>query len=131
MGVYCRRVLKQALTLVTPLVGVFVVGAPWFLQLFGADYAQEGSLLLRLLALSTLPNIVVMLQLSVAHVQSNTRGVIWAQALLCTCLLGLSYLWLPTLGITGVGWAALFAQTAVAGVGLRTTLYPLLMKGKK
>lgn len=131
LGVYCRRVLKQALTLVTPLVGVFVVGAPWFLQLFGADYAQEGSLLLRLLALSTLPNIVVMLQLSVARVQSNTRGVIWAQALLCTCLLGLSYLWLPTLGITGVGWAALFAQSAVAGIGLRTTLYPLLMKGKK
>lgn len=131
LGVYCSRVLKQALMLVTPLVGVVVVGAPWLLQLFGPDYAQEGTLLLRLLALSTLPNIVVMLQLSVARVQSNTRGVIWAQALLCTCLLGLSYLLLPTLGITGVGWAALLAQSAVAGVALGTTLYPLLLKGKQ
>lgn len=125
LGIYCVRVLKQALYLVTPLVALFLVGAPRLLQLFGSDYAQEGTVLLRLLALATLPNIVVMLQLSVARVQSNTRGVIWAQAMLCTLLLALSYLLLPTLGITGVGWAALIAQSVVAGVALGTTLYPL------
>ena len=131
LGIYCVRVLRQALYLVTPLVGAFLLGAPWLLHLFGADYAQEGAPLLRLLALSAVPNIVVMLQLSVARVQSNTRGVIWTQALLCVLLLGVSYLLLPTLGITGVGWAALLAQSSVAAVALGTTLRPLLMNGKK
>lgn len=131
LGFYCVRVLKQALYLVTPLVGAFWLGAPWLLQLFGTAYAQEGTSLLRLLALAALPNIVVMLQLSVARVQSNTWGVVWTQALLCVLLLGLSDLLLPTLGITGVGWAALLAQSSVAAVALGTTLRPLLMYGKQ
>lgn len=131
LALYCVRILKQALYLVIPLVGAFLIGAPWLLHLFGADYAQEGTQLLRLLALATLPNIVVMLQLSVARVQSNTRGVIGTQALLCVLLLGLSYLLLPTLGITAVGWAALVAQSGVAAVALKTSLYPLLMHSQK
>lgn len=126
LGLYCVRVLKQALYLVTPVVALFLVGAPWLLWFFGSDYAQEGAPLLRLLALATLPNILVMLQLSVVRIQNNTRGVIWAQGLLCVLLLGVSYLLLPVMGIIGVGWAALIAQSVVAGIALATTLRPLL-----
>lgn len=129
LGGYCVRVLKQAFYLVAPLVVLFLLGAPWLLHLFGRDYAEAGTSLLRLLALATLPNILVMLQLSVARVRGDTYGVIWAQGLICILLLGLSYLWLPTLGITGVGWAALVAQSAVAGIAVATTLRPLLRQG--
>lgn len=126
LGLYCVRILKQALYLVTPLVVLFLIGAPWLLRLFGSAYAQEGAPLLRLLTLATLPNILVMLQLSVARIQNQTSGVIWAQGLLCALLLGVSYLLLPTLGIAAVGWAALVAQITVAGIALATTLRPLL-----
>ena len=45
-----RRALGQGLALVVPAATVIVVGAPWILRLFGADYATEGTRLLQLLA---------------------------------------------------------------------------------
>lgn len=129
LALYCYRVLRQGLYLVTPLVLALWIGAPTLLQLFGADYAREGTLLLRLLALSTLPNLLVLLYLSVSRVQHNTQGVILAQGLLCVTLLGLSYLLLPRLGIAGVGWAALVGQLATALFTLFTPLRSLLRQG--
>ncbi len=38
-----RRALGQSLALVVPAATVIVVGAPWILRLFGADYATEGT----------------------------------------------------------------------------------------
>jgi O-antigen/teichoic acid export membrane protein len=118
----CRHVLKQAILLVTPLVVLCLIGAPLLLRLFGVDYAREGAPLLRLLALSTLPNIIVLLHLSIARVRNQTYSVIWAQGTLCALLVGLSYVLLPRLGIVGVGWAALVAQSTVAGLALMTDM---------
>ncbi len=126
---YCFHVLKQAFMLVTPLVVLFLVGAPWLLQIFGADYAQEGTPLLRLLALSALPNVIVMLQLSIARVRNKTYTVIWVQGVLCLSLVGLSYALLPRFGIVGVGWAALIAQSTVAALALAIDMRSFVHQG--
>lgn len=129
LSLYCYRVLRQSLLLVMPLVTILWLGAPYFLYLFGTDYAAEGTTLLRLLALSALPNILVMLYLSVARVQDNTSGVIVIQGALCCTLLGLSYHLLPTMGITGVGWASLIGQSITASLTLGPTMRSLLKQG--
>ena len=129
LSLYCFRVLRQSFLLVTPLVGLLWIGAPYLLHLFGADYAAEGTTLLRLLALSALPNIFMMLYLSVARVQNNTTGVVVIQGVLCLVLLTLSYLFLPTMGITGVGWALLIGQSVTASLTLGSTMRSLLRQG--
>lgn len=129
LGIYCWRVLQQALYLVTPLAALLWIGTPFLLQLFGADYAHAGTALLRLLTIAALPNILVMLHLSVARVQNRVRGVSMAQGLLCLVLLGVSYWLLPSLGITAVGWAALAGQSSTALWTLFTPLRTLLGQG--
>ncbi len=132
LSLYCFQVLRQSLLLVTPLVSLLWLGAPYLLYLFGTDYEREGTTLLRLLALSTVPNTILMLYLSVARVQNNSRGVILSQGALCLFLLGLSYALLPKWGIMGVGWASLISQIAVAILLLSlTSLRGILQQGWK
>lgn len=121
LAVYCYRILQQSLKLLVPLVLFTSLCAPLILLVFGADYKAEGTRLLQLLTISSLPNVIVMLYLSFVRVQNQIGGVIIAQGILCILLLGLSYILLPQWGITGVGWAALISQSTVAVLLLALT----------
>lgn len=123
---YSRRVLVQIARLVVPLVIVVFLGAPLILQVFGSAYATEGAALLRWLALGVLPNILIALFISLARVQNRSGTIMLVQGTLSLLILSLSYLWLPTLGITGVGVAWLISQTLVALVLLVVWLRPIL-----
>jgi O-antigen/teichoic acid export membrane protein len=111
---YCRRTTMQALRLVLPAAVVCVIGAPYFLRVFGASYASEGTTLLRLLAVASIPNVIVALGLSVARLQHSGRAILWLQAVQCALTLGLSYVLIGRLGIEGVGVAWLVGQIVVA-----------------
>jgi Na+-driven multidrug efflux pump len=69
---------------------------------------------LRWLALGVLPNMLVALYISIARVQNHPGRIALVQGLLSGLIVGLSYLLLPVLGITGVGIAWLASQTLVA-----------------
>jgi O-antigen/teichoic acid export membrane protein len=112
--VYCRRVLIQVARLLVPVVIIILLGAPFFLVVFGREYAVKGTSLLRWLALATIPNVIVMLGISLARVQNRARIVALVQGALSGLGLGLSIILLPRLGIAGVGVAWLCSQTAVA-----------------
>jgi O-antigen/teichoic acid export membrane protein len=111
---YGYRVLIHLMQLLVPVVILIFVGAPWILRIFGANYASEGSDLLRWLALSTLPNIIVVLYIALLRVENRVTGIIVAQGALCVFVLGLSYRLLPVYGITGIGIAVLLSQTMTA-----------------
>ena len=116
---YTRRALVHSARLLVPLVALMLIGAPYLLQLFGREYADEGAGLLRLLALGALPNLVNMLYLSVARVRNRVGTIVAVQAALCALALGLSYPLLHWYGIMGVGIAWLSSQTLVAaGIAL-------------
>jgi len=116
---YTRRALIHTARMLAPAVALVLLGAPYLLQLFGREYAAEGSGLLRLLALGTLPNLVNMLYLSVARVRNRVVTIVVVQAALCTLTLGMSYPLLHLYGVTGVGIAWLTSQTLVAlGIAL-------------
>jgi Na+-driven multidrug efflux pump len=76
--------------------------------------------------LGVLPNILIALFISLARVQNRSGTIMLVQGTLSLLILGLSYLWLPTLGITGVGVAWLISQTLVALVLLVVWLRPIL-----
>ncbi|MFZ6030844.1 MAG: lipopolysaccharide biosynthesis protein [Chloroflexota bacterium] len=114
LGSYFRRVLVQTAVILVPCVLFILAAAPLILRIFGQPYADEGSTTLRLLSLSTLPNVLVSLSIALARVQNRTRVVSLIQVVLCLALLGLSEAFLPIWGIAGVGLARLISQTVVA-----------------
>ncbi|TXS09310.1 lipopolysaccharide biosynthesis protein [Streptomyces sp. wa22] len=120
-----RGALRRMAVLLVPVVLVLVLLAPQILSPFGADYAEHGTLVLRLLAAAALPRVVVELHIGVLRVQGRTGALAVLQGTMCVLVLGSAALLLGPAGIAGAGWAVLVAMSAVATVsalGLRSAL---------
>ncbi|MDF6020615.1 lipopolysaccharide biosynthesis protein [Streptomyces sp. JH34] len=111
-----RGALRRMAVLLVPVVLVLVLFAPQILRPFGADYAEHGTLVLRLLAAAALPRVVVELHIGVLRVQGRTGALAVLQGAMCVLVLGGAALLLGPAGIAGAGWAVLIAMTAVATV---------------
>jgi O-antigen/teichoic acid export membrane protein len=120
-----RFLLHTTAVLIVPIL-VLLVGAPYILQFSGADYAAEGTLLMRLLTLSALPNVIISLHVGIARVQQKVSEIVGRQFALCVLTLGLSYYFLQVYGITGVGIGVLTSEIVVAIVLLFTSLWPIV-----
>jgi aminoglycoside phosphotransferase len=114
LAVHTRRTIIESARLVVPAVAVIVVGASLILGLMGESYAREGATLLRLLALSAIPFIVVAAYANVARVQQRMRAVVWTFGALCGIVFALGIPLLEAIGIVGLGIAWLVAQCVVA-----------------
>ncbi|NUK24610.1 lipopolysaccharide biosynthesis protein [Streptomyces lunaelactis] len=108
------RVLRHSALLLTVAITVIVVAAPQILTLFGAEYAESGSTLLRLIALSALPNLLVTLAIDVSRARRRLRLAVGLQIAMCVLVLGLTKALLPVLGINGAGVAWLVTQCLLA-----------------
>ncbi|MGW4228603.1 lipopolysaccharide biosynthesis protein [Streptomyces sp. NPDC004980] len=120
-----RGALRRMAVLLVPVVLVLVLFAPYVLAPFGHDYADHGTLVLRLLAAAALPRVLVELYIGVLRVQGRTGALALLQGVMCALVLGSAALLLGPLGIAGAGWAMLLSMSAVAAVsalGLRSTL---------
>lgn len=131
-----RGALRRMTLLLVPVVIVLVVFAPQILAPFGHDYADHGTLVLRLLAAAALPRVLVELYIGVLRVQGRTGALAVLQGAMCAAVLGSAALLLGPLGIAGAGWAMLLSMTAVASasaLGLRAALTerPVLKRGKR
>lgn len=111
-----RFLLHTTALLIVPLL-LLIIAAPYILTFSGKDYSVQGTQLLRLLTLASLPNIITSLYLGVARARQRVSGIIALQLALCVLTLGLSTLWLGSYGITGVGFA-IFASEAIVAVGV-------------
>ncbi len=125
---HLHRVFLQVASLVVPLALVLALGAPLILRIFGNRYSIEGALLLRLLALSAIPNIIPALFVSVARSQQRRVAMLFTMISVSGSILILSYLLMPRLGILGVGIAWLVGQTSIAIVILLTQSIPWFHK---
>jgi O-antigen/teichoic acid export membrane protein len=123
-----RRAIVHTTRIVVPVVVVLVAISPQILEVFGHSYARSGTTLLRLLAIASVPRIVVELGLSVARIQKRGRGVIGIQGGQCVLVLGLSLLLLPRFGINGVGIAWLVTQVVLTVALVLGVLRPLFSR---
>lgn len=110
-----RHMLRHTGPLLIGCVAAVVAGAPLVLSLFGARYAHEDTGLLRLMAISALPILIVVTAVSLARAQRRMRLVVTINATLCVLVLGLASVLMRTMGVDGVGVAWLSGTTVVAG----------------
>lgn len=114
LAAQARQTLAESARLVVvAVVGTVIVAGP-VLHLLGEGYAREATSALRLLAVSAIPWTVVAVAMNVARVQRRMRSVVWINAALHGLVLALALALTGPLGVTGLGWAWLLAQTAVA-----------------
>lgn len=112
-----RRAMEaKAAALLLPAVAVIAVGAKVILGAFGHGYAESGTAVLVLAALSALPNIVTTSTINLARVRRRIRVLFVVPASVAVLTIGLSLVFLPRWGVTGAGVAWLTSQTLVAGV---------------
>ncbi|GEL18893.1 lipopolysaccharide biosynthesis protein [Pseudonocardia asaccharolytica] len=112
-----RRAMElKAAALLVPAVAVIALGAPVVLGVFGPSYAESGTGVLVLAALSALPNIITNSTISVARVRRRIPVLFAVPASVAVLTIGLSLVALPRWGVTGVGAAWLASQTLVAGL---------------
>jgi O-antigen/teichoic acid export membrane protein len=124
---YFRRIMWQTMRLVVPVVAILAAGAHYVLLVFGNAYAREGATCLRLLALTTIPNVVVMLGVSIVRIHHDARMALLIPGAVGVLTIGLALVLLPHVGIAGVGWASLLAQFAVALWLLAGPLRPVFL----
>jgi GT2 family glycosyltransferase/O-antigen/teichoic acid export membrane protein len=109
-----RSAAKLTAALVLPAVVIVIVVAPYALSFLGPDYAEHGTVLLRLLALAAAFRAVNVLFLSLARVHRRVRQIVAVQALTCIVGLGLALVLLDPFGLPGAGLAVLIAQATTA-----------------
>jgi Na+-driven multidrug efflux pump len=109
-----RSAAKMTAALVLPAIALVIVLAPTALGFLGADYAAEGTLLLRLLALAAAFRAVNVLFLSLARAHRRVHQIVVVQATTCLLGLGLALVLLEPLGLPGAGLAVLIAQATTA-----------------
>lgn len=91
----------------------------YILLLFGPDYAQHGLTLFIIYVLSTVPDSITNVYLTVLRVQNRLRFAGLLNVIMGILTLVLTWELLPRLGIAGAGWAFLISQSVgslVAGV---------------
>lgn len=109
-----RRSLLHVLRMFTPLVVLIVAGAPVILAVFGRNYADAGTALLRVLAPSTLAGAVIALYLGMCQVRRRIGPIVAVQAGLFVLVLPASWVLLPHFGILSVGIVWTASQSLVA-----------------
>ena len=124
-----RRALGQSMRLVVPVAALTALLAPIGLLLFGREYADEGTTLLRLLAIGAIPNVIAALGAGVARIEHRGWIVTAIQGFQFVFVVALSAALLPGVGIAGVGIAWTGCQFLLAAVLLATILRPVLFSG--
>jgi O-antigen/teichoic acid export membrane protein len=109
-----RGMDRKAITLVLPGAVVVAVGSSLILSVFGRNYAESGAILLALLALSAIPNVVTNSALWEARVRRHRTVQFGLPAATSAAVIVSTLILIPTMGITGAGWAWLAAQSGAA-----------------
>lgn len=127
LAVHLRRSLKMAFVMLVPAFLVVLALADKLLLVFGADYSENGATLLRLLAVSALPQTVAHIFLSIKRVENKLGTILGVSCFMAVSMLVVSALLVPYLGIDAVGVGTLSTHGAVAlvviGLWSRTRLF--------
>ena len=116
------RSLKLSSLILAPFVIIILVAGDRLLLVFGGDYSENSTWLLRILALSVFPLSINYIYLTIKRVQMKMRNVVAFSSSIAISTIGLSYVLLPHIGINGVGIAWLASQSG----GAVTATYRIL-----
>jgi len=109
-----KKVLSLMLELLIPLTVVLIVLSGFILSVFGPTYAEEGTPLVRILALSIIPWGIIYLFVTVERYKKSTWSIIYATLGTAVLSTGLGYLFMMNWGLLGLGLGYLAGQVIVA-----------------
>jgi O-antigen/teichoic acid export membrane protein len=112
-GALMKAMVWQSWRMVVPAVALVCLLASPILSLFGPEYQEQGTTLLRLLALACVPNVLVAAAIARARLYERPWSVAAIHGATALLGLGLSAILLPVMGIDGAGVAWLATQTVV------------------
>ncbi|WP_417310429.1 phosphotransferase [Devosia sp.] len=104
--------------------------APMIMQIFGKEFVEPGSTILRLLVLGAIPGSAVIVFLSICRTKGWVKVVALVQLVNMISSLGLGYILSATLGGTGMALALLSTETTIAtGLAVWTLTRPGALHG--
>jgi O-antigen/teichoic acid export membrane protein len=117
-----KSIFAMFLLLVPAVVAVYFFGER-VLELVGKDYAANGLNVLRIMTLSSFFFGICQIHFSIKRIQKDVKGFILLGALIFPLVLGLSYVFIPRLGLSGVGYAWMIGygvSSLIVGVFVRS-----------
>jgi O-antigen/teichoic acid export membrane protein len=111
---HARTIVRRLLPIMLGGAAVIVIGAPLLLSPFGADYAEGGSTLLRLLGTAVIFRCTIALFQVIARARRRGSVLLAVDAAIFVLLMGLTTALAPRFGLTGVGVAWLAANGVIA-----------------
>ncbi|MBP0448051.1 hypothetical protein J5Y04_00610 [Kitasatospora sp. RG8] len=111
---YARRMLRHTGLLLVGAVLVIEIGARQILAVFGPEYAEHSTAVLRLLALCALPIAVTNVVIQVARVRRSLPWMVGVRMASATMIITLVALLLPSHGLIGVGLAWVISEYTMA-----------------
>lgn len=122
-------VVRRFLAVLVPVALLVVAAAPLLLVPFGGEYVDEGSGVLRLLALASIARAVVCLYLAVARLQGRGRAILAVQGVVFAGVVSLSLALAEPLGLEGIGIGWL-GGNALAAVVVAPALVRLVRRAR-
>lgn len=110
LGRHLYFAMAVGLTLLTPVVLVILVFAPWLLSFFGQQY-ESATLLLRLLILGSIPLTVNGLYLTLKRIHKQIALLNLLASIQTAVIVGLCYFLVISWGLDGLGLGWLIGQT--------------------
>ncbi|MFD7294304.1 lipopolysaccharide biosynthesis protein [Streptomyces sp. NPDC059897] len=116
LAAHARMALRRMARIMLPICALLFFLAPYVLHVFGADYSDAATPLLRWFAVGAALRVVMETYFAVLRAQSRTSGLAWLQGLLCVLVLGLTLLLLPRMGLTGAGVAEISSLAVIVAI---------------
>ena len=111
---YADALVQTLLPVSAAALGAFAL-APQIMQIFGPEFVDPGSTVLRLLVLGAIPGSAIVVFLAICRTKGWLRLVALVQLLNLSIVLGLGYLLSVTMGGVGMALALLVTETTIAG----------------
>jgi len=109
-----KNVFFLMVKLLIPVTILMILLSGFILSLFGPAYSEQGTPLVRILALSTIPWGIIYLFVTVERYKKSSLSIIFATLASAVLSIGLGYLLMLTWGLIGIGIGYLTGQTIVA-----------------
>jgi len=109
-----NKSMKLVVLLALPAALTIIAISGFLLSLFGREYSENGTSLLRVLALSIIPWGIIYIYIGIARVKKNIRGLLIIPVCASGLSLGLSYVLMTRMGLVGIGLGYLAGLSVVA-----------------
>jgi hypothetical protein len=113
-----RSYMRRIWIMVGILSAFLCIAAPWVLQIFGHKYRVDGTLVLRMFMMATLPRSVLFLGIAVQRSRHKGRPILLLQAISALGTLVLGLLLVRPFGATGMAMGWLLASGLAAFVAV-------------